>query len=413
MTVPKPSARHRTSLAASLALAAVLGAGCAADGGGSAGGPPPSAPPPHGHVPGAEESAEQQSRLVLNDPASGQTRVLDLVTGQTHDVPPVEGATALTTDGRFGYFRTDDGLSVLDAGAWAVDHGDHVHYYRADIRTVGRIPAGKDAGVRGYASVTAVTTEGEGAALYRRDDLEHGRIGAGRDLAGRYAAVIPFREHLVAVPGAEGAGVRVLDRAGEETASLETPCREPRGDAVTRRGVVLGCADGAVLVRAEGADFEAVEIPYPDGVPEAERATDFRLRPGSDTLTALAGDAAVWVLDVTDRTWRRVETGPVLAANTAGEGAPLLALGTDGTLRGFDVASGRRTAQAALNALPEPAGARAGEPGAPVIAVDDSRAYVSDPAGRRVAEIDHHDSLRLARTFELDIRPGLMVETGR
>lgn len=49
----------------------------------------------------------------------------------------------------------------------------------------------------------------------------------------------------------------------------------------------------------------------------------------------------------------------------------------------------------------------------PVIEVDRSRAYLNDPAGRRVYEIDHNDGLRVARTFDLDIEPALMVETGR
>src|SRR5687768_4574411 len=57
----------------------------------------------HGYVEGAQEAAEQQSRLVLNDPGTGDTRVLDLITGKTHEESRTRGATELTTDGRFGY----------------------------------------------------------------------------------------------------------------------------------------------------------------------------------------------------------------------------------------------------------------------------------------------------------------------
>ncbi|MFI2214021.1 hypothetical protein [Streptomyces sp. NPDC020141] len=398
-------------------LTAVLATGCGA-GGEPGRTPEPSASPPHGHVEGARESAEQQSRLVLSDSATGDTRVLDLITGKAHPVPAVAGVTALTGDGRFGFLHSPGGVSVLDTGVWTVDHGDHVHYYRADIRAAGRTAARGEARVRSDETLTAVTTA-EGTALHRRDGMEKGGIGAGRTLPGRYATVIPFREHLLAVPGPGGAAVSVLDREGRERAALRTPCRDPRGDAVTRRGVVLGCADGAVLVQAggdgngDGNGFSAVAIPYPSDVPASERADGFRLRPGGDTLTALAGDDSVWVLNVTDRAWKRVETGPVLAAGAAGEGAPLLALGADGALRAFDIESGERTAEAALKALPVREGVRPGEAGAPDIAVDHSRAYVSDPAGRRIAEIDYNDSLRVARSFDLDIRPDLMVETGR
>ncbi|MGV9310728.1 hypothetical protein ACWDR0_00855 [Streptomyces sp. NPDC003691] len=394
------------------ALTTLLTAGCTA-GGASGNNAEPSDPAPHGHVEGAEESAEQQSRLVVSESTTGRTRVLDLITGKRHTVPPVEDATALTTDGRFGYFHTPGGISVLDTGAWTVDHGDHVHYYRADIRTAGRIPTPGTARTGSDDAVTAVTTPGRGTTLHRRSDLEKGETGATRRLSGRYSVVIPFREHLLAVPGPGAKGISVLDRRGREKAALTTPCRDPRGDAVTRRGVVLGCADGALLIRPDGEKLSAVRIPYPQDVPANEQARDFRSRPGSDTLTALAGDTAVWVLDTTGRTWKRVETGPVLAAGTAGDGAPLLALGTDGTLRGFDTGTGRRTAEADLGAAPSRTGLRAGAAGAPAIAVDHSRAYISDPAGRRITEIDYNDSLRIARSFTLDIRPDLMVETGR
>ncbi|RFU84137.1 hypothetical protein DY218_24145 [Streptomyces triticagri] len=401
-------------LPAVAALTAALCAGCASGGDEEQQPAKSSASAPHGYVEGAEESAEQQSRLVLGDPATGETRVLDLITEKTHRTPTVKGVTALTTDGRFGHFHSGSGVTVLDTGAWMVDHGDHVHYYRADIRPVGRIPADGDADVaiRSDAAVTAVTTEDGGARLHRRADLEDGRVGKGRDAGiGRPAAVIPSDEHLVVVAGDDQDDrITVRTRAGKQVAAPKTACRDLRGDAVTRRGVVLSCADGAVLVREEDGDFEAVEIPYPEDTPEGERADGFRLRPGSDTLTALAGDEAVWVLDVTDRKWQRIGTGPVVAANTAGEGAPLLALGPDGTLRGYDIESGRRTAETELGAKATGTGKGSG---APDIAVDTTRAYVSDPAGKRVAEIDYNDGLRLARSFDLDIRPGLMVETGR
>lgn len=370
---------------------------------------------PHGYVEGAQEKAEQQSRLLLNDPGTGDTRVLDLITGKAQEVTRRTGTTELTTDGRFGYFHTPGATHVLDSGAWMVDHGDHVHYYRAAIRDVGRLPGGPSTRVRSDAAVTAVTDEDGRARIYRRTELEKGKVGSPRTLPGTHAgAVVPYAEHLLALTDDEKGSVRIAayDREGRRVASLDEECEDPRGDAVTRRGVVLGCADGALLVRAADGTFTARKIPYGDDVPDKERATSFRHRPGSDTLTASAGERAVWVLDVSERTWTRVKTGPVVSANTAGEGSVLIVLETDGSLHGYDIATGKQVSRTKrlLTGAPE-----AGTEGnaVPVIEVDRSRAYLNDPQGKRVYEIDYNDNLRVARTFDLDIEPALMVETGR
>jgi hypothetical protein len=374
-----------------------------------------SASAPHGYVEGAQEKAEQQSRLLLSDPGTGKTRVLDLITGKTHEVSRTTGTTELTTDGRFGYFHTAGATRVLDSGAWTVDHGDHVHYYRAAIRDVGRLPGGPGTRVRGDAAVTTVTDEDGGARIYRRAELEKGKVGPPRTLPGTHAGVVvPYAEHLLSLTdnGQDAARLAVYDREGNRVASPEAQCEEPRGDAVTRRGVVLGCADGALLVREADGAFTAGKIPYGDDVPDKDRATAFRYRPGSDTLTAPAGDRAVWVLDVSERTWTRVRTGPVVSANTAGEGSVLIVLETDGALHGYDIATGKQVTRTKPLLTGASAAATDGNAG-PVIEVDRSRAYLNDPKGRRVYEIDYNDNLRVARTFELDIEPALMVETGR
>lgn len=397
-----------------LVLTALLTTSCAGDepAAGRSGAKPPSAAP-HGYVEGAKETAGQQARLLLNDPGSGDTGVLDLVTGEVHRTAAVKDAVRLVTDGRFGFFPAPGGTHVLDSGAWMVDHGDHVHYYSAPTRDVGDIAEGSRAQIRSDVAVTAVAVEGGRTVLYDRGMLEKGRIATSRTLRGTYTgAVVPYGEHLLAFADKGGTTeLVVLDRKGVRVASPDVTCEAPGGDAVTRRGVILGCADGALLVRAQDGAFAVEKIPYGKHVPERERAATFRHRPGSDTLTALAGDEAVWVLDVAERTWQRVDTGPVIAVNTAGEGSPLLVLGTDGSVHGYDIATGRQTART------EPlltAGERGGSDGtAPVIEVDRSRAYVNDPEGKKVFEIDYNDGLRIARSFDLDVKPVLMAEAGR
>ncbi|WP_435857230.1 hypothetical protein [Streptomyces tendae] len=413
------SVRSRTRpLVPALLSAALLTAGCAGqEDAESSPENPSSSATPHGYVEGATEAAEQQSRLLLGDPGTGDTRVLDLITGKIQDTPRRAGVTELTTDGRFGYFHGADGTHVLDSGAWTVDHGDHVHYYRAKIQAVGELPGGPGTSIRSDAGATVVTAADGKAGVHSRADLEKGTLGTPARLPGTYAGpVVPYAEHLIALTrdGDAPAKVAVLDRSGKRVAAPGSECEDPRGDAVTRRGVVLGCADGALLVREDDGTFTAEKIAYGEDVPKEERAAQFRHRPDSSTLTAAAaaGGNAVWVLDVTKRAWTRLETGPVVAANTAGEGSPLLVLENDGALHGYDMTTGKETAvtQPLLTDVPE---AATGEAPAPVIEVDRSRAYLNDPAGRRVYEIDYNDALRVARTFDLDVRPSLMAETGR
>ncbi|UZI26853.1 hypothetical protein [Streptomyces sp. VB1] len=399
---------------AALVLTALLTTSCAGeepDTGRPAANPPSATP--HGYVEGAKEAAEQQSRLLLNDPGSGKTRVLDLVTGKVHRTAEVKDAVRLGMDGRFGYLQAADGTHVLDSGAWMVDHGDHVHYYSAPTRDVGGLPAGSQAHIRSDVAVTAVTDENGRTVLYDRSKLEKGQIATPRTLRGTFnGAVVPYEAHLLAFVTKGGTTqLVVLDRKGEPVASPDVTCEAPQGDAVTRRGVIVGCADGALLVRAQGGSFTAEEIPYGEHVPAQERATAFRHRPGSDTLTAPAGSGAVWVLDVTERSWKRVDTGPVVAVNTAGEGSPLLVLETDGSMHGYDIATGKQTAR--TKSLLTAGKQDDSDGNAPVIEVDRSRAYVNDPEGKQVFEIDYNDGLRIARSFDLDVKPVLMGETGR
>lgn len=394
------------SLAAAALTLAALVTGC--QGGSDAEVGASSSSPPHGYVEGAEETAEQQSRLVLTDAGTGAVQVLDLITGEVTPAGKAGNLRDLVTDGRFAFVGTDSAAHVVDSGAWMVDHGDHVHYYRAKIRSVGDIRGKRPQHIHSDPAVTAVAFQDGTAQVFDRTTLEDGTVGEGRTLEGTAGPVpvVPYQEHLL-VPGA-GAGrdtVEVRDRKGALSASLDVKCPQVRGEAVTRRGVVFGCSDGALLVTAKDGRFSGEKIPYGGPVADRDRPRDFRHRAGSTTLTAKAGDDAVWVLDVTKRSWKLVKTGPVVAANTAGEGAPLLALAPNGVLKAYDTVTGKQSGTRLLS------GKRTG-PYA-VIEVDTSRAYVNDAAARKVYEIDYNDNLRLARTFPLDFAPSHMVETGR
>ncbi|MBC7300512.1 MAG: hypothetical protein H5T78_06110 [Nocardia sp.] len=156
-----------------------------------------------------------------------------------------------------------------------------------------------------------------------------------------------------------------------------------------------------MVAQRDGA-FVAEKILYP--APTSDRASAFTHRPGSTTLTALAGRDGVWTLDIRKKTWTRTAVDDAVAVNTAGEGSALLVLTRDGVLHSIDPVSGAQTAHLAVSGGPVE--------GQPVIRIDPDRAYVNDIGGRKVHEIAYNDNLRVARTFALDIAPSLMVETG-
>ncbi|NJP88776.1 hypothetical protein HCN51_04785 [Nonomuraea sp. FMUSA5-5] len=381
------------SRAIAILTAVILLAGCAQKGGAAE-----PAQVPHGYVEGAEETAEPQLRLVLSDGETGQAHVLDPVTGRTTKLPTAK-VRAIEGSGRYAFLTTAQGaLQVIDSGGWTVDHGDHVHYYRAPARDLGTITGRPPYEVSGDAAIIAVRSGDGTVTLLDRTRLDRGeRAETGRLTAD---AVVPYGERLLV---AQDGAVQVRARTGEPGSEVGT-CADPAGTAVTRRGAVLGCADGALLVTERNGTFESEKIRYPHGTTEAGRARAFRHRPGSSTLAAKAGDHGVWVLDVTAGTWRLLRTGPVLAVNATGDDTPILSLTRDGVLRAHDPRTGKQTARTKL--LTAPAATAA-------IHVDTARAYVNDPAAKAVHEIDYNDGLRRARTLTTDLAPAHLTETGR
>ncbi|MGI5350519.1 hypothetical protein ACQEU8_20420 [Streptomyces sp. CA-250714] len=400
--------------AALLALGLLL-AGCAGDGDGGekeGSGKKSSSSKPHGYVAGAEEAAEQQSRLVLGDKKNGTLALLDLIEGKTEPLGRMSKGAELVTDGRFAYVNSGRGSQVFDSGAWMVDHGDHVHYYRAKPREVGTVRGKKTEHVYSSSWLTAFTFADGTARLVDHAALEKGRISSTASLDDAdEGPVVPLAEKaLVPVAGPGGKTVvEVRDRKGKKNTTLDEKCPELRGAAVTRIGVVFGCADGALLVKEKKGKPHAEKIPFDRKVPEGERPDSFRNRSLGTTLTAPAGDKGVWVLNVAEREWKLVETGPVAAVNSAGEGTPLLALKKSGTLEAYEISDGKKIAgKKILSGTASTANASR-----PVIEVDGSRAYVNDVAAKKVHEIDYNDELRKARSFSVDFTPSGMVETGR
>lgn len=353
---------------------------------------------PHGFVAGATESQEPQLGLLAVS-ATGETTRHDLLTGDTTDLERVDPPEHAATDGRFLVTSDDDRTTVVDGGAWTVDHGDHTHYYAADARVVGTIAGGGPVAVHSSETMTTIAWPERGEAVV----LDRAALGQG-ELDERVrldtTVLLPLGEHLVAT---EGDTVRVLDDDGEPTdpTSAGQACTDPAGGIVTRAGAVVGCADGAVVVDAAGgASFVAL----PD---DAERPTAFAARAGRPTVAGLAGDSGLWLLDVRQGSWQHVPTERPLRAVVAVDDEDEHVVGVDDSGRVVVV-----TASTGAVATTDPLFDSDGD-SAPLLQLDAQRAYVADPSGDVVHEIDFADGARVARTVELPFAPVAFAEVGR
>lgn len=390
-----------TAKATAVGLCALLLAGCAGEAPQDE--TPETEETPHGYVEGAEETAEPQSRLVLADADSGEVRLVDLITEEVTELDAVPGADGIAEDGRFAYLHSsgDRTTEVFDSGVWTVDHGDHKHYYRADTGPVGTLEGVTIATVVTDTVLTSAIDDAGTSLVLEREGLEEGTVTTSGDLVPEETTLaLPFAGGLVTVD--EDGTVQGLERDGESVQTLDESCADPRGAAVTRRGLIVGCAEGALHLSEEDDALEASVLPYPG----SGRVDSFHHRPGSAVLAALSTDGDPWVLDLAASEWRALDLDDTVAVTAVGEGMPVLALDGAGTLHSFDPQNGEETAGVALVATID-----AEHP--PTLQVDTSRAYVNDAEAGLVHEIDYNDDLRTARTFEVDIAPHLMVETGR
>ncbi|MGW0177876.1 zinc ABC transporter permease AztB, partial [Nocardia sp. NPDC003345] len=251
----RPFARKTAVRAGVSALLVIPVAACGNDAADTA------APPtPHGYIAGAEESASAQPRLVIADRNTGDVRILDLVTEEVLAQEPVPGVTRISGDGRYAYLAAGRRTTVLDSGSWVVDHGDHVHYYRAQPRRPGTLD-GAARSAHSDTVLTAAVLDGGTTALADRPALDEGELRPGPVLNG---SAFPYGGRLlVTTPGSDRVEVRPRDNGPAQT--LAPSCPDPGGQAQTRRGAVIACADGALLVDEDNDTFTAEKIPYPAG----------------------------------------------------------------------------------------------------------------------------------------------------
>ena len=458
----RPPRRTRPlALVAATAATLVVLTACSAPGSssgsdtGSDDAAPTDASTPHGYVEGASEGSEPQLRLATIDP-EGRVDLLDLLTGDDETVAELEPADGLSTDGRFVFATRASGtVDVVDTGVWTVDHGDHSHYYRAEARQVGSIEAtagaAEEARVVPGADLTTVRFPASGEqivldteALGAGEIVEVARFdGAGTGALGGEGVLVPFGDSLLSSTVADLGPdvVAVLDREGRPVDGAAAECVDPRGSIETHVGVVIGCADGALLATTgeaaadagEGAtgegsgeadaDADAADaaasapvvferIPYPEAVAADERAVAFDGRRGRPTVAAVAGDRGAWLLDTRERSWSLVETAAPLVRVSAVDDSDGHVVGLDASGRVVVLAGDDGVVATTDPLLPSTVGDDTALDGVS-LSVDASRAYLNGPLEGAVFEIDYADGGRVSRTFDHVDAPSFAAETGR
>ncbi|VEG58062.1 ABC-3 protein [Mycolicibacterium aurum] len=395
--------RPKWKPAAAVAATACAVAGCA---GGGTSSPPPEESTGAGHdeviVDGARELDGPLTKLVIADPATGDTAVYDAVAETETQVGSYGPVNGIDGDGRFAYLQTGGRTTIVDAGAWTFDHGDHYHYFEtepAEVATL-EVPV---ASVSASNSIAVIETETGTVELLDREQLGRKVVEApaGLPVGVDVDGAVPYGSRLVTV--APTGRMQVIDDTGAQ--DLHGECPNPSWSSPTRRAVVFGCGTGAVRVTGGTGDLAVTAMPYPADAP-APGPQRMEHRDRADVFAGVS-DAAVWVLDSRQRRWTVIAAPDAVAANTAGDGT-VLALRRDGTLSAFDVNTSAETARVPLFPGGVP---RDGHQ--PVIDIDSDRAYVNNAASREIYEIDYADGLRVARTLRTEVSPGLMVEAGR
>lgn len=367
----------------------------------------------HGAIAGARELAEPALHLTSIG-TDGAVHHLDLIDEQSEVLGDIAPADTLDSEGRFLFAGREGEVSIIDSGVWTWNHIDHFHYYEAPSRILGELEgSGTPRTVTSDLGVGVYFDDGDRggeAVLLDFDALKKGdiveRFRLDLDAPGSLVAPIPGGALIADAGSGE---IRRVDASGSE---LDTaPCVDPAGSIATNVGVVIGCADGAVLAVSDAAGTTLESIPYPAGGPS--RAVSFANREGRPTVAGRTESSAFWLLDTRERSWTAHDAGQPIVRVTAVDDADetVVALAADGSVIVISGATGEqlsRTEPLVAASVADPALAA----GVDLVA-DQRRTYLNGPAERTLFELDPADGGRVARSFATEHAPALFTETGR
>ncbi|MFI8568109.1 hypothetical protein ACIGGF_16285 [Rhodococcus sp. NPDC078407] len=361
---------------------------------------------------GSTEVQGPEPRLVVADADSGRIDVLDLATEQTVHSFDVENASRLTTiNGRYVVATDDARARFLDPGSWTIEHGDHSHSYTKGPVDLGVLEGENPAHIIAGDRKVAVFFDGAGRAdVVDFDALSAGdaAVAATVDTNPHHGIAVPLSDHVVVSTGGTEedlpTGLELRDSAGNPVRALDASCPEMHGEAVFSSYLVVACADGVVKVDATDDEFSTTKFPYPS--PDDRAFTFAEGTRGS--LVAAPTETGVLMLDTRTGEWVQARTeGASLSTGVSSDGKTILSLQADGTFRVFDAVTGAELSSTPVLSAPyDEADPK------PSLHVAGTRAYVADPAGSALMEIDYRDSGRVARTLDFDFTPASIGVVG-
>jgi hypothetical protein len=373
----------------------------------------------------AQEVDERQQRLVIADASSPTVVFLDLTTGDlvgeiVLDAPVLTHGAALTSDGRFLLAPHEEQVSIIDGGAWSVQHGSHAHHYVAPPALIGTVDGPAPSHLVSAADTSALYFDGSGdAVLLDEEDLGEATVSAVRTIETglpHHGFAIPTAQGdvIVTIPDEDMGDlpdvVGVIDADGGST--LDAECVDTHGEAALPNGAAAACEGGVLLLQyADGWSSTFVEYPEVDdedpyGFPEP-RAWTLGAPAGTDHLVATMGTRHVLSVDPQSGSAEAFDLGVEVAlfGVTSDADGGLLVLAGDGVVRRLDPATGEIVGEvAAVEPFNE---GDTSQPFSRLVRSGD-HAYVSDPAAGTIVEIALDGELAVGRTFELEVTPGYL-----
>jgi outer membrane protein assembly factor BamB len=405
MTRQSPRRRYAAALPATLAVAALVLAGCSSDDSSDAAATTDA-------TTAATAVDAPEPRLVTT--YDGGVLTLDANTLDVVRDDKLDGFNRVNPlgDGRHVLISTADGFRLFDAGVWTEDHGDHTHSYAADPRLTDKVyQADKPGHVVRHDGKVILFSDGDGKMqIFDTADF----LDASGDDAPDPTVETTDPHHGVAVELSDGTLVHTegnpderhtvvaVDADGKEIAKNDR-CPGTHGEATAEgEAVAFGCEDGVLLYKDGGFTKIQADRKYARTGHQA----------GSDESTVVLGDykvdedaeferpTRIVLTDTVAASTKVVDLGTAYSSRSFGRGpaGEALVLGTDGKLHVIDPDSGKETAAWSVIApWEEPTDWQ--EP-QPTLFVQGDRAYVSEPDAKKLHVVDLSDG-KVLTTAEL------------
>lgn len=280
--------------------------------------------------------------------------------------------------------QDDNESSIIDAGAWRQDHGDHFHFYTDKPALLEDVVKGnKPVHVvpNPSADATTIFADEDGvASLVTTDNLANGEFDSLLQLKANHphhGVVVPMPEnhYLVTATAAEGTALpdTVELRHGESDVEQTFECKRLHGEIARGTKAAFGCADSVLFID----NGKGVNIPTPDL--GDERVGTFVANSDFSALVGKAGDRLVFIKDDAAKTVA-IEDGVNISNLAITPDGHVVTLGTDGKLYVFNGTGALEYSMQVTEEWEKPSGHRGI---APEVAAGEyansNTAWISDP----------------------------------